>query len=266
MRGLLQSIGLGQRRRVANRPRLHLDSAPAAIYAVGDVHGCLAPLQRMEEAILADARADGLTDDIAVILIGDVVDRGDHSAAVIDHLLAPPPEGITRYCLAGNHELSMSGFLADPTPSAPWLGYGGRETLASYGVPDAQLIRADRRHLRDLVASYVPDEHIAFLAGLPTMITTPHHIFVHAGLRPGVPLERQTDSDLVWFNDRFAATYDDVGRVVVHGHVVVDAPHNGPARIGLDTGCYLTGVLSAVRLTGPDGRKFMRVSQSSTAP
>lgn len=245
----------------AKRGRLHLERQPEVIYAVGDLHGCADLMRRMEDVIVRDA-AD-LQGEKWIVWLGDVIDRGPQSAEVIDRLVRPREDGFTRLCLAGNHELSMAGFFADPSPTHPWLSYGGMETLLSYGIPWDRVEGASRRGLHQLLASYVPSEHVDWVAALPIMLTTPFHALVHAGLRPGTPLERQTDRDLAWFDDGLTAGYADVGKVVVHGHMVVEEPLDTPARVCVDTGAYATGTLTAVRLTGPKDRKFIAVSQSS---
>jgi serine/threonine protein phosphatase 1 len=253
----------GQRHREApaGRERRHLDRQPEAIYAIGDLHGRADLMVLMEEEIARDAAA--IPGEKWIVWLGDTIDRGPKAAKVIDRFVRQRADGFTRICLAGNHELAMAEFLDDPSPTHPWLSYGGLQTLLSYGIPWDRLQGAGKSKLRDLVASHIPEEHAEWVAGLPVMLTTPHHVLVHAGLRPGTPVERQTDRDFAWFDDGLAADYTDIGKVVVHGHVVVEQPLDGPARICVDTGAVDSGVLTAVRLTGPTGRKFIAVSQLS---
>ncbi|HEY0919571.1 metallophosphoesterase family protein [Devosia sp.] len=238
------------------------DGAPAAIYAVGDVHGCYTLLAELEERILADARQ--YAGEKWIIMLGDYVDRGPMSPRVLDHLRQPPADpAIGRICLAGNHEAAMLEFLAAPSPGSPWLQFGGTETLVAYGIDPRQLERRlSRRELGQLVASHVPDEHREFLAGLPVLVETPGQIFVHAGLRPGVPLAAQKESDLTWIRDDFTETYESFGKTVVHGHTPRSEPLVTPSRVALDTGAYLTGRLTAavfcpgepIRLIGVEAR------------
>ena len=254
-------LGLRRREEPQTRIRRHIERQPDVIYAIGDLHGCADLMAQMEEEIAQDAAA--MVGEKWIVWLGDTIDRGPQSAKVLDRLVQQREDGFTRVCLAGNHELSMADFLAHPSPSHPWLSYGGMETLLSYGIAWDRLEGATKKGLRDLISSHIPDEHAAWVATLPVMLTTPYHVLVHAGLRPGLQLERQTDLDLAWSNDGLAADYADVGKVVVHGHVVVEQPFDGPTRICVDTGAYATGVLTGVRLSGPRDRKFMAVSQSS---
>jgi serine/threonine protein phosphatase 1 len=253
--------GLRRREAPAGRSRRHIERQPEVIYAIGDLHGCADLMVRMEEEIARDAAA--IAGEKWIVWLGDAIDRGPQSAKVIDRFVRKREDSFTRICLAGNHELSMADFLIDPSPTHPWLSYGGWQTLLSYGIPWDRLEGAGGNSLRDLVSSHIPPEHLEWVAALPVMLTTPYHALVHAGLRPGIPLERQTDKDLTWFNDGLADDYADVGKVVVHGHVVVEQPLNGPARICVDTGANETGILTGVRLTGPRDRTFLAVSQSS---
>lgn len=228
-------------------PRLTRDVSPARIYAIGDVHGCLDLLKRIEAQIVADA--EGEPGDKLIVMVGDLVDRGPASAQVIDHLLAPPPAGFERICLRGNHEDMMLAFIRDPRRGAVWLDNGGRETLLSYGLPAETLLRGvARRVLENLINSHVPAEHIEFLEALPVLLDTPDAIFVHAGLRPGIKLAAQSDEDLIWFRDRYESDYSEFGRPVVHGHTPRTEALVTPHRIAIDTGAYLNGRLTAVRL------------------
>jgi serine/threonine protein phosphatase 1 len=234
------------------RARLALTEQYDEIYAIGDVHGCLDLLLRIEERIAADAAADGRK---LIVMLGDYVDRGPKSAAVLDHLLARPPPGFERICLAGNHDAMMATFCHRPWEAPEWLDLGGRETLLSYGI---EAHSADRRTLNDrrfhqqLQAS-IPDEHLRFLSDLPIMLSTPGYAFVHAGLRPGVALADQTDDDLMWIRSEFTESPHDFGAVVVYGHTPVPTARISATQIALDTAAFASGVLSAARLprSGP---------------
>jgi serine/threonine protein phosphatase 1 len=172
-------------------PRLGAGTSPGTAYAIGDVHGCLSLLKDLEAQIVKDARdREG---ESWLVLLGDLVDRGPQSAQVLDHVLAPLP-GLRRLCIRGNHEATMLGFLRDPANNTQWLEFGGRETLLSYGIDQKSFAKGEvgRSGLRQILDSYIPAEHIEFLAGLPTLIETPDYVFVHAGLRPGVLISQQT--------------------------------------------------------------------------
>jgi serine/threonine protein phosphatase 1 len=228
-------------------PRLKLDRQPDRIYAVGDVHGCLDLLKRIEAQIVADA-GDAAGSKL-IVMLGDLIDRGPASAQVIDHVLAQPPQGFDRICLRGNHEAMMLAFVRDPKRGAVWLENGGREALLSYGLPSDTLLRGVApRALENLLASHVPTEHIEFLEALPVMLDTPEAVFVHAGLRPGVQIEAQTDDDLIWFRDNYESDYAEFGRPIVHGHMPRLEALVSPFRIAIDTGVYANGRLTAVRI------------------
>lgn len=232
------------------------------VYAIGDVHGCLDLLLALEARIVADAATSGAAP--TVIMLGDYIDRGPHSAEVIEHLLARPA-GFDRLCLAGNHELAMLGYLDDPRRNGGWLEFGGLETLASYGIDTARISRLGRRAIGQLLDSHVPAEHRRFLAALPIAIETPDWIFVHAGLRPGIPVSRQSDWDLCLFRDDFTADYAEFGKLIIHGHTPVATPLISPHRIDIDTGAYYSGHLTAVLLR-PDSIPRTLTAVASTPP
>ena len=245
--------------KVQPRQRLQIEVGKRPVYAIGDVHGCMAALRALEAEIAADAT--DYPDRPLVVMLGDVVDRGPASAQVIDHLLTASP-AFDRICLAGSHELAMAAFLSAPRPQHEWLGFGGFEALLSYGIDEAALRQALARtsRLRALVDSHIPDDHRQFLELLPILLETPQHIFVHAGLRPGIAIEIQHDSDLVWLRDDFSSDYAEFGKTVVHGHTPVMEPLLSPHRICVDTGAYATGRLTAVKLVVGDGPRLLTVS------
>lgn len=233
----------------AHGERWVFSAAPETIYAIGDVHGRLDLLRDLEGQIAADAA--GRQGETWVILLGDMVDRGPSSAQVVDYLIASPPAGLRRFCLRGNHEALMLDFLRRPQARAEWLEFGGHETLLSYGVPERALTeKFDDRSARAIVDSYVPEEHRTFLEALPLSIETPEAIFVHAGLRPGVALEKQSAMDIMWWRDGFEDDYSEFAKVVVHGHTPREAPLVTKFRIAIDTAAVATGHLTAVRLSG----------------
>jgi len=250
LRRLLEMFGGSARPRQTAHgaaPRLRLDRQPDRIYAIGDVHGCLDLLQRLEAQIVADA--EGAPGDKLIVMLGDLIDRGPASAQVIDHMLSRPPAGFERICLMGNHESMMLAFVRDPRRGAIWLDNGGRETLLSYGLPSDTLLRGVApRVLENLVASHVPPEHVEFIERLPVLLETPEAVFVHAGLRPGLKLDVQSDDDLIWFRDNYESDYAEFRRPVVHGHMPRTEALLSPFRIAIDTGVYVNGRLTAVRI------------------
>lgn len=226
---------------------LSTEAEADTIYAIGDVHGRLDLLRSLEHVLLADAA--GRAGQKWFVMLGDYIDRGPQSAGVLDHLLTPLPSGIERVCIAGNHEAAMLRFLEQPSRKSSWLGFGGIETLQSYGISETALATASRSALRALIHSHIPAEHSDFLARLPLFFTTPNYIFVHAGLRIGTPIEQQHPDDLLWIRNDPAMSYAEFQKVVLHGHTPTPDVVFGDHRISVDTGAYLSGRLSAVRLS-----------------
>lgn len=242
------------------RRRLVHQTWPAAVYAVGDIHGYLGQLEALERDILADGAA--IAGEKWLVTLGDHIDRGPASAAVLDHIMKPLPVGWRRIALVGNHDQIMIDYLRDPKAHDYWLAEGGAETLVSYGV-DFEALRAtpdvDRAIHKEFRAR-VPGTHLELLENLPIALSLPGWLFVHAGIRPGVPLHRQTDDDLIWIRSPFLETPRRDGLTVVHGHTPGAAPVFIDGRIGIDTHCYLTGTLSAVRVMPDGSTKVMSVS------
>ena len=239
------------------RERVHVGSRtwPAVIYAIGDVHGCLAELRALERKIVEDASA--INGDKWIICLGDYIDRGPDSAGVLDALMAPPPAGFRRICLAGNHELMALDFLHEPRPRADWLAFGGQETLASYGVSLAAIQAGNTRSRQALLDSHIPAEHIEFMKELAISVSVPGYLFVHAGIRPGIALEHQSENDLLWIRGEFLDAPPTPGLRVVHGHTPNPDPVLNDARICVDTGAFATGILTAVRLTEHEEPRFL---------
>jgi serine/threonine protein phosphatase 1 len=233
------------------RERLAFEAWPAAVYAVGDVHGCLDQLIALERQILADGRR--IAGEKWIVMLGDYIDRGPNSAGVIEHLRHPPEKGWRRFCLLGNHEQMMLDFLADADAHAYWLEEGGIATLQSYAAE-----QGSGGAEGDEIS--IPSAHLQFLMELPIWLRLPGWLFVHAGIRPGVPLEAQEDDDLVFIRRPFLEASDLGGVRVVHGHTPAPAPMATPTRIGIDTHCFRSGRLTAVRIM-PDGEtKFFTAS------
>lgn len=235
-----------------SRRRLEIGVDPVCAYAIGDVHGCVDKLRRLEEAIVADAAA--IERSKLLVYLGDYIDRGPGSAAVIEHLMAPPPPGFSRVCLCGNHEEVLVEVVDGLRPFGDWLRLGGEPTLMSYGYDLAYMARQRRAVGTDRTAEIlgaIPERHVAFLRQLPTTLSTPSFIFVHAGLRPGVALADQRDEDLMWIREPFLGQGAlEFERLVVHGHTPHETPSVGAGRIGVDTGACMGGPLTAVRLMG----------------
>ncbi len=228
------------------------------IYAIGDIHGHLDLLIEAHARIANDALA---VDDIdaPIIHVGDLVDRGPDSKGVIEYLRAGIAAGKNWIVLKGNHDRMFTGFLADIKhhddglrADLSYLHYkiGGGSTLASYGVKNA----ADRRlkpvHAEAVAA--VPQNHRTFLEALPTSYRRGDAMFVHAGVRPDVPLNQQTETDLLWIRGAFLDDNRDYGLLIVHGHTAIDKPRHYGNRINIDSGAAYGGPLSAVVIEGRD--------------
>jgi len=227
------------------------------VYAIGDIHGRLDLLRHLEAKIEADAaRVDAVRR--VVVCLGDYIDRGDDSYGVIEHLRQAPPSGFERICLIGNHESYLLRLFDDTSVAAAWLANGGRETLSSYGVapPAGVDIDAAAEYLQAQLHACVPAAHMAFLRSLVLRHREGDYLFVHAGVRPGVALDRQDAEDLIWIRGEFLADDRDFGAVVVHGHSISERPQNLPNRIGIDTGAYASGRLTCAVLWDTE-RRFL---------
>ncbi|CAL1691013.1 Bis(5'-nucleosyl)-tetraphosphatase, symmetrical [Brevundimonas subvibrioides] len=219
------------------------------IYAIGDIHGRLDCLERLLATIFAEADP-GRT---VLVFLGDYIDRGPQSRGVVEGLMLVQGLFETRL-LRGNHDQSLLNFLSDPSAGPAWCDFGGRETLASYGVA-APALRGDAQGwvtASEDLAQSMPAEHLAFFRNLETSASYGDYFFCHAGARPGVPLGAQSDEDLMWIRDAFLRDARPFEQVIVHGHTPEPAVHIDRRRIGIDTGAYATGVLSAIRLEGAE--------------
>ena len=226
---------------------IDLAPAPAAlpagrrIYAIGDIHGCDRQLGWLHEAIAADLGRRPVPEPL-LLHIGDYVDRGPEAAAVIERLRQGPPiDGVPTVNLKGNHEQTMIEALAgERAAGTDWLFQGGRPTLESYG--------ADPDGPRGIWRDKVPAAHCAFLKELAMHYREGGYLFVHAGIRPGVPIELQAPEDLLRIRQPFLYTEQDFGVVVVHGHTPVKRPMVRPNRVAIDTGAVFGGNLTCVVL------------------
>lgn len=228
------------------------------VYAIGDIHGRDDLLGRLLGAIERDADVYADTAPV-LVLVGDYIDRGMQSREVLERLADGLPSRFESVALMGNHEAAMLEFLDGGEDGPAWLRYGGLETLHSYGVPMVRLptSRQDHEALRERALERIPARHLTFLRACILWHVEGDYVFVHAGIRPGVALERQTPDDLLWIRDEFLRSSSDFGgRVVVHGHTVCNRPEVRANRINVDTGAYVSGRLTAVALSG-DQRRFI---------
>jgi serine/threonine protein phosphatase 1 len=212
------------------------------VYAVGDVHGCLDQFLAIHAAIAQDLAARPIPQPW-LIHLGDYVDRGPDTAGVIARLLGEPPAGISAVInLTGNHEDLMLAVIDTPTEEGVhvWMMNGGANSLHSWGIP----LGAEPATW----AERLPPAHLAFLRGLALHHALGGYLFVHAGLRPGVPLAQQSRHDQLWIREPFLSSSADHGSVVVHGHTPRLQPEIRRNRIGIDTGAVMGGVLTCAIL------------------
>jgi serine/threonine protein phosphatase 1 len=228
------------------------------VYAVGDIHGRLDLFEALVEAIERDD-ASRAAADTTVILLGDLVDRGPASAGVI--ALAREWQQRRRVrILAGNHEEMFLRSFEEIEMLRHFIRHGGRETILSYGVPRARFAEATLEEAQELMRSFVPATDREFLAGFEDMVAIGDYLFVHAGINPKVPLTEQKQHDLRWIREPFLSHSEPHGPVVVHGHTIRDAPDDCGNRIGIDTGAFMSGRLTALVLEGTRRRYIEAVA------
>ena len=246
------------------------DDLPAAaippgerVYAIGDIHGRLDLFEALVEAIDADDAAAAPA-DTTVILLGDLVDRGADSAGVIA-LARKWRERRRVRILAGNHEEMFLRSMSSIEMFRHFLRHGGRETVLSYGVDRTAFVQADLEDAQQMMRDAVPAEDIAFLKGFEDMIAVGDYLFVHAGIDPRVAIEEQKVHDLRWIREPFLSHAEPHAQVVVHGHTISDEPEDCGNRIGIDTGAFMTGRLTALVLEGTQRRYLEAVEDARNA-
>jgi serine/threonine protein phosphatase 1 len=228
------------------------------LYAVGDIHGRADLLDNLLHQIETDATASPAGKKVLVFL-GDYIDRGVDSCGVVERLVAGLPQGFEAHFLKGNHEAILLGFLRDPSMLDLWLANGGAATMASYGVDIEGLDRlsAQPEAWRDAFAASLPEAHLQFYQDLKLSLAIGDYFFVHAGIRPSLPLEQQVEADLIWIRAPFLEWPGPYGKVVVHGHTPGKVPVVRANRIGIDTGACFTHRLTALKLEG-EKRVFLQ--------
>lgn len=226
------------------------------VYAIGDIHGRSDLLRELHELIQNDARSC-VTANKSIVYLGDYVDRGLDSKGVIDTLLKPL-EGFDCVHLKGNHEDTLLRYLDDYTMGMRWFPIGGDATVMSYGVRLPKGLSAKEReaHMWSEFQANIPADHLSFFSGLNLMHRVGDYAFVHAGVRPGTPIDQQNPTDLMWIRDSFLDCKDNFGAVVVHGHSTARKPEIRLNRIGIDTGAYATNILTCLVLEGAT-RRFL---------
>ena len=229
------------------------------VYAIGDVHGRLDLLTALAAAIERDdaARAPAQT---SVILLGDLIDRGADSAGVVDFAREWQDRADVRV-LAGNHEEMFLKSFESTDILRHFLRHGGRETLLSYGVDPQAYDQATAEEVQAMMIAAVSEAERAYIANFEDMIVLGDYVFVHAGIDPAQSLEEQGTADLRWIREPFLSHEEPFGFVVVHGHTIVADPVVRANRIGVDTGAYASGKLTALALEGSE-RYFIEAVQA----
>jgi serine/threonine protein phosphatase 1 len=221
-------------------------------YVVGDIHGRLDLLDELLGKIHADMEGRGPRETL-LVFVGDLIDRGPESAQVVERLRTYEHPGVKPIFLLGNHEEVLLRVIDGDTSLIPsWLKFGGAQCLQSYGLAAKEVAIAEEGHALALIRRAIPWEHVEFLRSFADSCRFGDYLFVHAGIRPGIDLQEQRQSDLRWIREPFLLDGSDHGFIVVHGHTIsseVEEKHN---RIGIDTGAFATGVLTALGIEGDD--------------
>ena len=227
------------------------------VYAIGDIHGRDDLFAELIDLIRADNSALGPA-LVTLILLGDLVDRGPNSAEVVERAIRLKDEFSDTRLLIGNHE---ECFLAALTGDVRRLRYfmriGGDATVRSYWNDEASFVEASFEDVAERLPQKVPAEHVQFLGDGEDVIEIGDYVFVHAGIRPGVPIDKQSLGDLRWIREEFLDDERDHGAMIVHGHTIYDDVDEWPNRIGIDTGAYRSGILTAVVLEGT-ARRYLK--------
>ncbi|OSZ68504.1 serine/threonine protein phosphatase [Sphingomonas sp. IBVSS2] len=217
------------------------------IYAVGDIHGRLDLLDALLTRIDIDSQARPAAEE-QVIFLGDLIDRGPQSAQVVERLIEVSKRRPVRFLLGNHEEVFLLAVAGDAEALRFFTRIGGKETILSYGITPEEYDALDYDELMEALQAAVPQEHIAFLNSFEDMICVGDYAFVHAGIRPEVPLDSQKVKDLRWIRRDFLDHTARLERVVVYGHTISEDVDWGPNRIGIDTGAYASNRLTALGL------------------
>jgi len=243
------------KKKVASNESPSID-ANSCVYAIGDVHGRLDLLKKIHRKILENSKKYSSYEK-HVIYLGDYVDRGKNSKRVIDELINNPlkNEGFKITYLCGNHEYYMMKFMSNPYLADSWLYWGGEETLESYNVEvyNKEKSRIPLKLIQQKINEKVPESHKEFLRKLKMMEIVGDYVFVHAGLRPHVPIQKQSSEDLLNIREDFYESDYVFEKSVVFGHTIFKEPFIGSGKIGIDTGAYNSNILTCLVL---EGKKF----------
>jgi serine/threonine protein phosphatase 1 len=237
--------------RAEPEPQVYALPEGQRVYAIGDIHGRRDCLDTLLGMIDADDAARGRA-DTKLVFLGDLVDRGADSRGVVERAMhiAQSPKTVL---LMGNHEeILIRAWEGDRKAAGLFHRVGGRETMLSYGVNEAEYDACDLADLAELVGERVPVEHIAFMKNFIDFWQCGDYLFVHAGIRPGLPLDEQRASDMRWIRRDFLDDLRDHGMMVVHGHSITEEVDEQPNRIGIDTGAFASGKLTALGIEGTE--------------
>ena len=232
------------------------------VYAVGDIHGRLDLFEKLIAMIEADDAARDPA-ETTVILLGDLIDRGPDSAGVVDAARAWGERRQVR-AIAGNHEEMLLKSFHRVDTLRHFLRYGGRETVLSYPISGSLYEQMSHEELKAYLPELIPPEHIAYFEAMEDRVAIGDYLFVHAGIRPGVAIDDQKISDLRWIRETFIDDSRDHGVVVVHGHTICGEVEEMPNRIGIDTGAFMSGRLTALGLEGTS-RWYLTASEANAA-
>jgi serine/threonine protein phosphatase 1 len=249
-------------------------SAPAGVpgqraYVVGDIHGRLDLLDRLLDKIHGDLRERPAAKSV-LVFVGDLIDRGPSSAQVVERLRTYRHSGVRPVFILGNHEEVLLRILGgDAELITKWRWFGGTQCLESYGVNVARLGNLDREAQLAEVRRAIPPSHVEFLESFVDSCRFGDYLFVHAGIRPGVELGAQLQSDMRWIREPFLLDDSDHGFIVVHGHTISEEIEERPNRIGIDTGAFRSGILTALAIEDVerwyvDTREMAEANQSAT--
>ena len=234
------------------------------VYAIGDIHGRDDLLGELLKKIEHELAERSVRRPI-VVFLGDLIDRGPSSREVVERLRTLQLPSTQLIFLAGNHEEALLRVLdGENRLASDWLRFGGSECLDSYGVDGHSVAAMEPREAARAIRRAIPPEHASFLRGFGDTASIGGYLFVHAGIRPGVPLARQSQADLRWIRRTFLDDPRDHGVVVVHGHTITTAVDDAGNRIGIDTGAYRSGILTAMALEA-DQRRYIQTGGNNSS-
>lgn len=223
-------------------------------YVVGDIHGRLDLLDRLLEQIHGEIGPEP-DDEVLLVFLGDLIDRGPDSSEVVERLRTYRHPQVRPVFILGNHEEVLLRIHAGQTELiTSWLRFGGAQCLKSYGADPDPISVMDHESALAAIKRAIPDEHVTFLNSFVDTCRFGDYLFVHAGIRPGIELDHQRQNDLRWIREPFLRDLTDHGFVVVHGHTISRGIDEQPNRIGIDTGAYHSGILTALVIEGRERR------------